>query len=127
MAYNSTVILVGNTGDEPSLHKTKDDKTFATLSLATTDSYKDKDGVWQNRKTTWHQVMIFKPALVLQVQNFAKGTRLKITGSLTYREFEVPGHDGKPYIKKEANITAGAIEEASLEKKVDDTVQQDAV
>lgn len=126
MAYNSTVILVGNTGNEASFHKTKDDKNFATLSLATTDSYKDNDGVWQNKETIWHQIMIFKPALVLQVQNYAKGSRLKITGSLTYREFEVPGPDGKPYIKKEATITAGAIEVASLEKKVNDAEQKSA-
>jgi len=127
MAYNSTVILTGNTGDEAGIHKTKDDKTFATLNLATTDSYKTKDGVWQNRETLWHRVMIFKPALVLQVQNLPKGSRLKITGSLTYREFEVPGPDGKPYIKKEATITAGAIEKAPLVKKENEVEQNYAV
>jgi len=126
MAYNSTVILVGNTGNNAGIHKTKDDKTFATLSLATTDSYKDKDGNWQNKETIWHRVMIFKPALVEQVQNYSKGTRLKITGSLTYRDFEVPGNDGKSYIKKEATITVGAIEEATLEKKESDAEQKEA-
>lgn len=117
MAYNSTVILIGNTGDEAKILKTNDGKSFARLSIATTDSYKDQDGNWQNKDTIWHQVLIFKPALVLEAQSFKKGVRLKITGSLSYRDFEVMGDDGETYTKKEATIIAGAIEKAPLEKK----------
>ena len=117
MAYNSTVILIGNTGDEAKILKTNDGKSFARLSIATTDSYKDQDGNWQNKDTIWHQVLIFKPALVLEAQSFEKGVRLKITGSLSYRDFEVMGDDGETYTKKEVTIIAGAIEKAPLEKK----------
>ena len=115
MAYNNTVILTGNTGDEARIIQT-DDKTFASLSLATTDSYKDKDGNWHNKETIWHRVLIFNPALIEAVQAYPKGTRLKITGALSYREFEVPGQDGGMLTKREATIVAGKLEEAALVK-----------
>lgn len=116
MTYNNTVTLIGNTGDEARLIKT-DNNSFATLSLATTDSYKDKEGNWQNKETIWHRVLIFKPSLIEEVQAYPKGVRLKITGSISYREFQVPEDDGGSITKREAAIVAGKIEEAALVKK----------
>jgi len=116
MTYNNTVTIIGNTGDEARIIKT-DDNTFATLSLATTDSYKDKEGNWQNKATIWHRVMVFNPVLIKALEAYKKGTRLKITGSLSYREFEVPGEDGGSITKREATIIAGKVEQAPLVKK----------
>ena len=67
MTYNNTVTIIGNTGDEARIIKT-DDTTFATLSVATTDSYKDKEGNWQNKETVWHRVMVFNPVLIKALQ-----------------------------------------------------------
>ena len=116
MTYNNTVTIIGNTGDEARIIKT-DDTTFATLSVATTDSYKDKEGNWQNKETVWHRVMVFNPVLIKALQAYKKGTRLKIIGSLAYRDFEVILEDGTIVTKKEATIIAGKVEQAPLVKK----------
>ena len=116
MALNNTIILTGNTGDEVRIITSGETK-FASLSLATTDSYKDKDGQWQNKDTLWHKVIAFSPKLIETLKSFKKGTRLKITGSLSYRDFEVPGENGGTITKREASIIARDIELAPLVKK----------
>ncbi len=116
MAYNNTVTLIGNTGGDVRIITTEE-KTFGSLSLATTDSYKDKEGNWQNKKTIWHNIIVFNPVLIKALQAYKKGTRLKITGSLSYRDFKVPGEDGDSITKREATIIAGKVEQAPLVKK----------
>lgn len=117
MAYNNTIILTGNTGDEVRINQSSDDKSFASFQIATTDSYKDKDGNWQNNQTIWHNVVAFNPKLVEALKSFKKGTRLKITGAISYRPFEVRLEDGTVVTKKEANIIAKVVEQAPLAKK----------
>ena len=116
MALNNTVTLIGNTGDNARIIIT-DESTFASLSLATTDSYKDKDGNWQNKETVWHKVISFSPKIIETLKSFKKGTRLKIIGSLSYRDFEVPCENGGSITKREATIIARDVEQAPLVKK----------
>lgn len=116
MAYNSTVILTGNLGSAP---KTIEglNKTFTTFSLATTDSYQEKDsGEWKNKETQWHEVVVFGSKLMEQAQQLEKGNRVKVTGSLTYKSREVFDNEGKSFSIKEARVIAGKIEDAPLEK-----------
>jgi single-strand DNA-binding protein len=115
MANNNTVTLIGNTGDEARI-VTSGETTFASLSVATTDSYKDKEGTWQNKETVWHKVIIFNPKVIETLKSYKKGTRLKISGSLAYRDFEVPGEDGGSFTKREASVIATRIEQAPLIK-----------
>ncbi len=118
MAYNNTVTLTGNTGGEVRIVETGE-KQFATFSLATKDSYQDKEGNWQDKETVWHNVMAFNPALIEALKSFKKGVRLKIIGELSYRPFEVQLPDGQTVTKKEAAIICKKIEQAPLVKKVD--------
>ena len=94
-----------------------EENTFAALSLATTDSYKDDSGEWHNNETVWHNVLAFNPKLMEILKSLKKGTRLQVTGSLSYRPFEVTDGDGKTFTKKEATIIARMIEQAPLPKK----------
>ena len=117
MAYNNTIILTGNTGDEVRINRTNDNKSFASLHIATTDSYKDNDGNWQNNQTIWHNVVAFNPNLIEALKSYKKGTRLQITGAISYRPFEVRLEDGTVITKKEASIIAKKVEQAPLAKK----------
>jgi len=116
MTYNNTVTIIGNTGDDAQFYTT-DNNAFATFSLATTDSYKDKEGNWQNKETVWHQIMVFNPFVIKALEAYKKGTRLKVTGSISYRDFKAVLEDGTVVTKKEATIIAGKIEQAPLVKK----------
>ena len=116
MAYNNTATLTGNIGSEAKIIN-KDDKTFATFSLATTDSYKNEQEEWVKKDSIWHNIVVFDPQLVEQVKSFKKGARLKIIGAISYRPFETQLEDGRSVKKNEASIVAGKIEMAPLIKK----------
>ena len=113
MAFNNIVTLTGNMGAEATILQSSN-KSFAALPLATADSYQDEHGNWQQKATLWHQVLDFSPRLVRQLGNFKKGSRLKITGSLSYRSFEITLEDGRAVIRQEASIIAHKIERAPL-------------
>ena len=93
MAINNTIELTGNIGAEARIIETEESK-FAAFSIATTDSYKDKEDNWQDRETVWHNVIAFNPTIIEALKSFKKGTRLKITGSLSYRPFEIVDGNG---------------------------------
>jgi len=116
MAINNTVTLIGNMGSEARIIKTEE-ITFAGLSLATTDSYKDRNEEWQDKETIWHNILIFNPRTIEMVKRLKKGTRLKVLGSLSYRPFEVISGDGELFTKKEASIVSASIEMAPLANK----------
>jgi single-strand DNA-binding protein len=116
MAINNSVKLIGNIGSEVKVIE-GGSKTFAALSLATTDSYKDKETEeWKEKETVWHNVVAFSPSIIEQLKSFKKGARLEILGSLSYREFELT-IDDKSIKKKEASIIANKVTEAPLLKK----------
>jgi single stranded DNA-binding protein len=116
MAYNNTVILIGNLGSEARIIATEE-YTFAAVSLATTDSYQDQEGHWQDKVTIWHNVVAFNPCVIEEMKSLKTGTRIKVTGSLTYRPFEVVDGNGQVITKKEASVVAGKVELAALPKK----------
>ncbi len=119
MAINNIVTLIGNTGSEAKILE-KEGKRFAAFSLATTDSYKDSQTEeWKDKTTLWHDVIVFNPKLVEQLKAFKKGTRLEITGSLSYRDFKV-NDEGKVITKREASIIANKVDQAPLVKKTQD-------
>jgi single-strand DNA-binding protein len=115
MAINNTVTLIGNMGSEANIIET-DNTTFAAVSLATTDSYKNENGEWQELETLWHDVIAFNPTVIQMLKSLKKGTRLEITGSLSYRPYKVM-LEGKEITKKEVSIIARKIEQAPLTKK----------
>ena len=116
MAINNTVELIGNIGSKVKIIETET-STFASFSIATTDSYQDKETEeWKERETIWHDVVAFNPKLIEALKAFDKGARLKIIGTLTYRPFSVQ-LDGKTFDKREASVVARKVEQAPLVKK----------
>lgn len=82
------VILVGNVGQDPEVRSTQDGREIANFSLATSDSWKDKNTGEKREKTEWHRVVIFSQGLVNIVKNYVKkGSKLYIEGSLQTRKW----------------------------------------
>ena len=82
------VILVGNLGQNPDINQTNSGKEIANLSVATSESWKDKNTGERKSKTEWHRVVIFKDGLVKVVKQYLKkGSKVYIEGSLQTRKW----------------------------------------
>ena len=82
------VILVGNTGDVPQMRAFPDGTAVMNLSLATSESWKDRQTGEQKDRTEWHRVVIMgKPAEVLAPM-IGKGTKLYVEGQLQTRKWQ---------------------------------------
>ena len=82
------VILVGNVGQDPEIRTTGDGREIASLSIATSESWKDKSSGEKREKTEWHRLVIFSQGLVGVVKNYVKkGSKLYIEGSLQTRKW----------------------------------------
>mgnify|MGYP006429130381 FL=1 len=82
------VILVGNLGGNPEIRSAQDGKEIANFSLATTESWKDKNTGERKDKTEWHRVVIFSPALVnIAKQYLKKGAKVYVEGALQTRKW----------------------------------------
>jgi single-strand DNA-binding protein len=83
------VILVGNVGQEPEIRNTQDGREIASLSIATTESWKDKNSGEKKEKTEWHRIVIFSPNLVSVVKLYVKkGSKLYIEGAIQTRKWK---------------------------------------
>jgi single-strand DNA-binding protein len=86
--YINKVILVGNLGQDPVIRSTNEGKEIASLTLATTESWKDRTTGEKKEKTEWHRVVIFNENLVNVVKNYIKkGSKLYIEGSMQTRKW----------------------------------------
>lgn len=82
------VILVGNLGRDPEVRHTAAGAKIVHLSVATSDSWKDKNGDRQE-KTEWHRVVIFNSNLAdFAERNLKKGSKVYIEGALQTRKFQ---------------------------------------
>lgn len=122
MAQNNIVTLTGNLGSEARIIASKE-TTFASVSIATTDSYKDDQGQWQNKDIIWHSLLAFKPRIIEQLKSLKTGTRIQIIGSLSYRPFDVLTGDGEAITKKEAAIIISKLEIMPLVRKTRKAVE----
>ncbi len=82
------VILVGNLGRDPEIRTTQDGLKVANLSLATSDSWRDKNTGERKERTEWHRVVIFNERLVDVVEKYLrKGSKLYVEGALQTRKW----------------------------------------
>ena len=82
------VILLGNLGQDPDIRTMQNGKKVCTFSIATSNSWKDKDTGEKKEKTEWHRVVVFNEGLVGVVENYIKkGTKLYIEGALQTRKW----------------------------------------
>lgn len=82
------VILVGNLGKDPEVRHTQDGKTIVNLSLATSESWRDKATGERKEKTEWHRVVIFNENLAKVAEQYLKkGAKVFIEGQLQTRKY----------------------------------------
>lgn len=115
MAYNNQVTLIGNLGAEAEIIETER-TTFASIRIATTDSYQDDNGDWQELETIWHEVVAFDPTLISLLKSLKKGARIKVFAKLSYYPVEILWK-GKETTRQQASVVAKKVEMAPLAKK----------
>jgi len=82
------VILVGNLGKDPEIRRTQDGRPIANLSVATSESWRDKATGERREKTEWHRVVIFSEGLCRVVEQYLKkGAKVYIEGQLQTRKW----------------------------------------
>ena len=82
------VILIGNLGRDPEIRSMQDGGRVANLSLATSESWRDKSSGDRREKTEWHRVVIFNDRLVDVVEKYLKkGSKIYVEGQLQTRKW----------------------------------------
>lgn len=84
MAGINKVILVGNLGRDPEVTTYENGVKRAAFSLATTESYRDKEGNWQEQ-TEWHNIVLWR---WLAEKNLVKGDKIYLEGRLRTRSWD---------------------------------------
>lgn len=83
------VILVGNLGQDPEIRQTQDGRPIANLSIATSETWRDKSSGERREKTEWHRVVIFGEGLCRVAENYLKkGSKVYVEGALQTRKWQ---------------------------------------
>ena len=80
------VELKGHTGMDPEVKSINENLKVAKFSLATNESYKNKEGEWV-RDTTWHNIVLWNKLATEAEEKIKKGNLVTINGKLTYRQY----------------------------------------
>jgi single-strand DNA-binding protein len=82
------VILVGNLGRDPEIRSTNDGTRIANLSLATSESWNDRNSGERKERTEWHRVVIFNERLAEIAEKYLrKGSKIYVEGALQTRKW----------------------------------------
>lgn len=82
------VILVGNLGNDPDVKYTADGRAIANISLATTESWKDRNTGEQQDRTEWHRVVFFNRLAEIVSEYLKKGSQVYVEGKLQTRKWQ---------------------------------------
>ena len=83
------VLLIGRLGNDPEVRSTQDGRTVVNFSIATSETWKDKNTNERKEKTEWHRVVVFNEGLSKIIQQYVKkGSRIYIEGQLQTRKWQ---------------------------------------
>ena len=83
------VILIGNLGRDPEIRYAQNGNKIANFSLATSDTWKDKQSGERREKTEWHRVVVFNEGLATIVEKYVKkGSKVYIEGALQTNKWQ---------------------------------------
>lgn len=85
------VILVGNVGGDPEVRYLPNGNAVTNVTLATSDSWKDKQTGQQQERTEWHRVVFFGKVAEIAGEYLRKGSQVYVEGRLQTREWEKDG------------------------------------
>jgi len=82
------VILIGNLGRDPEIRTTQDGKEIANLTLATSESWRDRNTGERREKTEWHRIVVFNDGLIGVIKSYLhKGSKIYVEGALQTRKW----------------------------------------
>lgn len=87
------VILIGNLGQDPEVRFTPSGTAVANLSLATTDTWMDRQSGQRQERTEWHRLVMFNKTAEIAQQYLKKGSKIYVEGRLQTRKWQ--GQDGQ--------------------------------
>ena len=88
MASVNKVILVGNLGKDPEIRYMPNGDAVTNITLATTDSWKDKNTGEKKETTEWHRIVFFRKLAEIAGQYLKKGSQVYIEGALKTRKWQ---------------------------------------
>ena len=84
-------MVIGNLGNDPEIRYTQKGSAVATFSIATTEKWKDADGV-QQEHTDWHKIVAWKGLAEICGDHLKKGSKVYIEGKMQTRKWEENGN-----------------------------------
>jgi len=89
MSSVNKTIIIGRLGDNPDIRQTQDGRKVASLSVATSESWVDKQTKEKKTNTEWHRIVVFKQGTTGYVEEFlSKGDTVYIEGKLKTRKWQ---------------------------------------
>lgn len=82
------VILIGNLGNDPDIRYTASGAAVANISLATAESWRDKDSGEQQERTEWHRIVFFGRLAEIAGEYLRKGSQIYVEGRLQTRKWQ---------------------------------------
>jgi single-strand DNA-binding protein len=83
------VILVGNLGKDPEVRRTQDGRPIVNMTVATSDTWRDKNTGERKERTEWHRVVIFSEGLAKVAEQYLKkGSKVYLEGQLQTRKWQ---------------------------------------
>lgn len=123
MSSVNKVILIGNLGADPEIKEFQSGDKVANLSLATSETWKDKTSGERKEKTEWHRVSVFNQGLIKVIESYLKkGSKIYIEGQLETRSWE---QDGVKKYSTEVVLRPYRSELVMLDKKPDGQSEHD--
>ena len=119
--YLNKVILMGFLGGDAVVRTGKNDKQFTTLSLATKDSYKDKETGKYNERTEWHNLIVFGK-LGEFAAKLKKGAHIQIEGKIQHSEYKGVKTDT---IRVTSILKLDRAERVATEEELDETFDEE--
>lgn len=81
------ICLMGNVGQDPEVRYTQDKKPVAVFSVATGESWKDKESGETREKTQWHRIVVYNKLAEVAAAHVKKGTQVYLEGRLQTRKW----------------------------------------
>jgi single-strand DNA-binding protein len=91
------VLLIGNLGRDPEVRYLPSGNPVANFSIATTETFNDRNGTKQER-TDWHNIVVYGKQAELCGQYLKKGRQVFVEGRISYRNYEAKDGSGKRYV-----------------------------
>jgi single-strand DNA-binding protein len=123
------VLLIGNLGRDPEVRRLDNGAVVAKFPIATSESYRDKNGEWQTN-TEWHDIVVWRALAERAESSLKKGALIYLEGKLTHRTWQ--DQDGNTryvtevagsyfrIIDKQAPGVASAVAEPAMARTGDD-------